>query len=159
MLGADVLRQFHDAVGFATQASNRRSVVQGITRDSQPIDTPEADVLVGAGYLAADDGVPRPGVDSIDDEPHADDGYEPVAGVTQVLPQLDKADVEGQQHDHAGQYADDEEQVVEPLLCPGHNGSEFVGHLAAEVLVTGIHILPKQPHDDDFEQEVADGNV
>jgi hypothetical protein len=42
--------------------------------------------------------------------------------MTQVLPQLDETHVEGKQHHHDSQYADDEEQIIESLLSPSHNG-------------------------------------
>ena len=43
MLLVDVLRQFHDAVRFATQSTNRCGIVEGIARDGQSVDAPEAD--------------------------------------------------------------------------------------------------------------------
>jgi hypothetical protein len=70
--------------------------------------------------LRTDNRVPRPSVDAIDQQPDTDNGDEPIAGMTEMLPQFSKADIEGEQHDQAGQYTDDKEQVVELLLSPFH---------------------------------------
>ena len=96
MLRADVLRQLHDAVRLAAQSANGCSAVQGIAGDGEPIDTPEANLFAVAITLTLDDGKPRPGIDAIDKPPDANDWNEPVTGMTEVLPQLHKADVEGE---------------------------------------------------------------
>ena len=41
MLFINVLRQFHDTVGFATQATHGSGIVQCIARNGETIDTPE----------------------------------------------------------------------------------------------------------------------
>jgi hypothetical protein len=40
--------------------------------------------------------------------------------MAQMLPQLNKTDIERQQHHHTGGNAKHKEEVVEPLLCPNH---------------------------------------
>ena len=124
MLRADVLRQLHDAVRFTTQSANRCSIVQGIAGNGEPIDTPKANLLAVDITLTLDDGKPRPCVDAIDKHPYTNDGNEPVTSMTEVLPQLHKADVEGEKHNHTGQYSNDEEQVVELLFSPLHENSQ-----------------------------------
>ena len=41
MLAADVLREFEDAIGFASEAADGCGVVEGVARDSQSVDAPE----------------------------------------------------------------------------------------------------------------------
>ena len=62
--------------------------------------------------LAADDSLPGKCIDGVDEDPHADDGYEPIACTAEVVPQLDEADVECQQHHHDSSNAEDEEQII-----------------------------------------------
>lgn len=121
-LGANVLRQFQYAVGLAAQSAHWCGVVEGIAGDGQPVDAPEEPAAVRrfCPAIASDDAEPRPGIDGIDDYPDADDGHQPIAGVGDVLPEFDKADVEGEEHDHHRHHADDEKQIVKPLLGPLH---------------------------------------
>ena len=86
MLATDVLRQLEDSIGLATKTTHGGGVVQGVARDGEAIDTPETQVVGLMTTTAADDGLPREGVDALDDDPHANDGDEPVAGMTDVLP-------------------------------------------------------------------------
>ena len=58
---------------------------------------------------------------AIDEEPNAHDGHQPVACVTEMLPEFDEADVKGQQHHHDSSNAKKEEQVVQSLLRPLHS--------------------------------------
>ena len=118
MLTADVLREFQYAVGLAAETTHRGGVVQGIAGDGEAVDAPEAQAVGLMAAAAADDGLPGEGVDAVDDKPHADDGDEPVASMADVLPELDEAHVEGEEHDHHGCQAEEEEEVVEALL--GH---------------------------------------
>ena len=60
--------------------------------------------------------MPCEGVDAVDDDPHADDGDKPVAGMTEVVPEFDETDVEGEEHHDHGSEAEEEEEVVEALL-------------------------------------------
>ena len=107
-LGADVLRQLHDAVGFATKAAHGCGVVQGVASDGEAVDTkkeaeapPSAPggativMTLKAGCIEAPSGAiggacdnahPRPGINRVYDDPDADDGDEPVACLTKVLP-------------------------------------------------------------------------
>ena len=83
---AYILREFHDAIGLSAQSSHGCGVVQGIARDGQPVDAPEADFLHSVSHVASDDASPSQGVQGIDDEPHSDDGNQPVAGSAEVVP-------------------------------------------------------------------------
>ena len=77
-------------------------------------------MLSGTTNLATYDGVPRPGIDAVDDNPDADDGNKPVTGMAEMLPQFDEADVEREQHDDAGHHADDKEDIVQLLFRQPH---------------------------------------
>ena len=85
MLLVDVFRQLHDTIGFTTQASYGSRIIQRIARNSQAIDTPE-----GNGSLTAKitfyRGLPSQRIQSIDQEPHTNNRYQPVACTAQVLP-------------------------------------------------------------------------
>ena len=85
MLLVDILREFHDTVGFATQSANRCGVVQGIARDGQSVDAPETDGRLRTN-VTFNDGFPSKGIQPVDHNPYAYDRYQPVAGMAQVLP-------------------------------------------------------------------------
>ena len=81
-LVADILRQLHDAVRLTAQTSHGCGIVQGIARNRQTVDTPEAYLLACACAVelrlpafAADNRLPGKGVDAIDEEPYANDRY------------------------------------------------------------------------------------
>ena len=107
----DVFAQFHDAIGFAAQTSDRSCIVQRITRDGQFVDAPEADMLVWVG-IAANDAHPSKGVDAIDKNPDAYDGNEPITGAADMSPQFDETDVEGEEHHYDTSDAEDKEEVI-----------------------------------------------
>ena len=120
MLAADVLGEFEDAVGFASETTDRCGVVEGVTCDGEAVDAPErrfAALLRRGSRLRADDGLPGEGIDAIDDDPYAYDGDEPVAGMADVLPEFNETDVEGEEHHDHGGKAEEEEEVVEALLA------------------------------------------
>lgn len=130
VLSAHVLRQLHDAVRLATETADRGGVVQGIARDGESQVTPESRYALAlppvvVGDVALHDTAPRPCVDGIDHEPDADDGYEPVACITQVLPQLGETDVECQHHHHNCGNTTKEEYVVKSLFRQFHCTSSF----------------------------------
>ena len=124
MFLAHVLRQFHDTIWFSTQSTYGCGIVQSVTRDGEFEDTHETDMFVEVG-IALDDTVPGQCVHAIDEYPYAKNGYEPIAGTRQVLPQLGKADVEGKHHDHNSHDAYDEKKVIQTLLGPLHSGFEL----------------------------------
>ena len=116
MLAADIFRQFKDAIWLAAKTAHGGGIVQGIASDRQTIDAPEREVVGLMTATAADDGLPGEGVDAVDDNPHANDGDEPVASMADVLPKLNETDVESEEHYHHGCEAEEEEDVVEALL-------------------------------------------
>ena len=67
--------------------------------------------------LALYDLHPCEGIDAVDEDPDAYDGDEPVAGMAEMIPQLDETDIEGEHHHHYGNDTDEEKQVVEAFLC------------------------------------------
>ena len=119
MLLRDVLAQLHDAIGLAAQASDGSGIVEGIARDGKSVDAPETDRRLFT-KISFDDGLPGKGVEAIYHNPNAEDGDEPVACMTEVIPQLDKADIKGEQHDYACCTAKEEKQVIQSLLSPDH---------------------------------------
>ena len=121
MLAADVLRELKDAIGLPSETTDGGGVVEGVAGDGEPEDAPKARLaalLRGGCCLAADDLAPGEGVDAVDDDPDAYNGDEPVAGMTDMLPEFDETDIEGEEHDYHGCQAEEEEEVVEALL--GH---------------------------------------
>ena len=118
LLVADILGELEDAVGLAAETAHRGGVVQGVAGDGKAVDAPEAQAVGLMAAAASDDGLPGEGIDAVDDKPHADDGDEPVASMADVLPEFDETHVEGEEHDHHGCQAEEEEEVVEALL--GH---------------------------------------
>ena len=120
----DVLRQFQNAIRLTTQSTNRGGVVEGIASNGEAVDTPETDGCWSTD-IALDDGLPCQGVQSINKNPNSNDGDEPVAGMSEMLPQFDKTDIEGEQHDYACCTAKKEEEIVESLFSPGHRPSSY----------------------------------
>ncbi len=121
LLAADVLGEFEDAVGLASEAANGGGVVEGIAGDGEAVDAKEGYPFSRppvSSDLRQDDLAPGEGVDAVDDDPDAYNGDEPVAGMTDMLPEFDETDVEGEEHDYHGCQAEEEEEVVEALL--GH---------------------------------------
>ena len=106
-----VFAQFHDAVGFAAQASYRRGIVECVAGYCQFVDAPKADALVGVG-VASNDIHPRHGIDGINEYPEADDRDEPIACMADMPPKFGKTDVEGKEHHDDSRNADEEEKVV-----------------------------------------------
>ena len=96
--------ELNDAVGLAAKTAHRRGVVECVAGDGQTVDAPVADVLVRT-FHTVDDTLPRPSIDGINDNPDTDNWNEPIACMTEMVPQLGKADVEGEQHHHHGYYA------------------------------------------------------
>ena len=109
VLVAHVFRQFQDAVRLASQSANGGGIVQGIACDGEPIDAPEAHVPVVFIRVAAYDALPCQCVQPVDNNPDAQNGYEPVACFGKVCPQFGKANVERQNHHYHGSDAKDEE--------------------------------------------------
>lgn len=66
------------------------------------------------------DTLPRQSIDAIDEYPHTDDGYKPIAGMSNMIPQLNETDIECEQHYDHSQHTKQEEQVIYALLCPNH---------------------------------------
>ena len=85
----------------------------------------------GIFAIAFYNGLPGQRIQCIDQEPHANNRYQPVAGMAQVLPQFDETDVKRKQHHHHSRHAYDEEQIVESLLSPGH-ALQFIGNTLTE---------------------------
>ena len=117
MLLAKVIGEHHDAVGLAAKSADRCGIVEGIACDGELEDTPVADTTPLL-CSAKDNGTQGETVKAIDEDPDADDGDKPIAGVTKVLPQLDKADIEGEEHHHHGYDTAEEKEIIEALL--GH---------------------------------------
>ncbi len=118
MLLRDVSREFHDAIWLAAKSSDGGGIVEGISCYGKSEDAPEAWQLliflniIGTSHHSTHHFPPRKAVDAIDDNPNAKDGDEPIACMTQMLPQFDETDIECQHHDNYGNYANDKKEVI-----------------------------------------------
>ena len=119
MLVVDILREFHDTVGFTTQSSDGCGIVEGIACDGQAIETPETHRHLSAD-IPFNGCLPRKGIEAVDEDPYTDDGYQPITCMTEVIPQLDETHIERQQHHNTCRYSQYKEQVIESLLRPLH---------------------------------------
>ena len=72
----DVFRQFHDAVGLTAQTAYRGGIIQGVSSDGEFHDAPETHFSPFAH--TTDDTLPCQGVDAVDDDPNAEDRYQPI---------------------------------------------------------------------------------
>lgn len=118
---AYVLGEFHNTVWLAAKSSHGRSIVQGVAGDCKPVESGETDTTFSRSMIATlDNAHPRQGVDGIYHEPYTHDRHEPITSLAYMHPQVGKTDVEGEHHDYHGSQAEEEEQVVYPLLGPGH---------------------------------------
>ena len=78
-------------------------------------------MLTRTTNLTADNGKPRPRIDTVDNHPYTNDGNKPVTRMAEMIPQFDEADVESKQHDNAGKHTHDKENIVKLLFTELHD--------------------------------------
>ena len=120
VLVVDVLRQLQDTIWLTTQTSHGSGIVQGVTSNGQPVNTPEADGRLLAD-VSLDDSLPGESVQSVYKQPHPDNGDEPIASMAEMFPQLDETDVKRNEHHHHGNHTEEEKKIVDALLSPFHH--------------------------------------
>ena len=119
LLFANILRQLQNSVWFTTQPAYRSCIVQRIACNCQTVYVPKWHMCL-TSCLTLDNETPSNGIHPIDEYPNTQNRDKPVTCMAKVLPQLNEADIESQQHDHDSQYSNNEEQIIQPLLRQLH---------------------------------------